>query len=190
LVIFGFFIVYYVATVTKIKKGFVFILLAFAGLFIASYTYSNYIEGSAVMERFSQLEERESPRSFHMRKAIEIGLTSPIIGVGAGNYAQIPKMIETGSFSHNTYTEIFANYGFIGLILYLYFFILILKQTFKLLKYSETKTKVVLYLILLYILLFLIYNMFYVTYLTAEFTSMLFVILAHLLIIKIRLSSY
>ncbi|MFA7272772.1 MAG: O-antigen ligase family protein [Crocinitomicaceae bacterium] len=190
LVIIGFFIIYYVATETKVKKGFVFILLISTGAYLASYSYTNYVKNSIVMDRFNQLEEKESPRSFHIRKAIEIGLTSPIIGIGAGNYAQTPKMIEKGSFSHNTYTEIFVNYGLIGLLVYFSFFISMFRKTIKLVKRTDTQTKVTLYLMLLYLILFLVYNMFYVTFLTAEFTSMLFVILAHVHILKSKIKQY
>lgn len=180
LVIFSFFILYYYSVKTKIKRLIVFVLFTVIGFFTISFAYSKYIKNTILMDRFFELEETEGPREFHMRKAIEIGFSNPIIGIGAGNYAKITKRIETGSFSHNTYTEIFANYGLIGLILYLSFFTVVFNKIYKTV---TSKTKVKLYLILLYLILFLIYNIFYVTYLTAEFTSMLFVVFSHVLIL-------
>ena len=184
LVTFGFFILYYYSARTIYKRLLVLVLFTLLGYLTISFTYANYLENSVVLYRFNQLQENESTRKFHMIKALEIGFSNPFVGIGAGNYAKVPKLIEPGSFSHNTYTEIFANYGLIGLTFYLSFFAIILneiKETFRLV---PVKSKVTLYLILLYILLFLIYNMFYVTFLTAEFTGMLFAVFSHVLILR------
>ena len=117
------------------------------------------------------------------KKAIEIGIDNPVIGVGAGNYAIIPKEIEPGSFSHNTFTEVFANFGIIGLIIYLKMLLLL---TFKILKNFRTKNikiRIINYQFLLFFLGFLIYNTLYVVYLSTIFMHFLFVIYAHIVYI-------
>lgn len=179
---------------TSSKKGFlkkaIFSILFFISLFyLASFVTDNYLKDSYLLERFNNLEDRETPRAFHIRKAIEIGLANPFIGVGAGNYAVVPKNVEYGSFSHNSFTEAFANFGLIGLFLYLMMFYSIIKKIFKIFKTDNDQIKLINYQILFYFILFIIYNTLYVVYLSNIFMHFLFVIYAHLLIIERQMYS-
>ncbi|MHB1105218.1 MAG: O-antigen ligase family protein [Lutibacter sp.] len=168
-----------------LKKLILSVIIGFGLFYAGKFVFSNYLKDSLVIERFNQLEEEEeSSRQYHLRKAYEIGLGSPIIGVGSGNYALMPKEREPGSFSHSSYAEAFANYGLLGFAIYLYFFYLIFRKAKFLLKVVDDETKILIYRIILYIFLFMIYNVFYVTYLTAEFTGMIFIILSHLILIS------
>ena len=178
--------VFIISSISKkgvFKKLFFLILTSFFLIYTISYLNDNYLQNSYLLKRFDQMEEVENPREFLASNAIEVGLRNPIIGVGAGNYALIPKRIEQGSFSHNTFTEIFANFGSIGLFLFGGFFLTVLFKLRRLLRFKNENTKIVLYQILLFLILFLVYSTLYVVYLSNVFMHLLFVIYAHLSIL-------
>jgi hypothetical protein len=143
---------------------------------VPSFTYyqSLLIKDSILQTRFDYAKEEKSPRELHMYEAISVGLKHPVLGVGGGNYAVVPKSFEQGSFSHNTYTEAFANYGFPGLILLVIFYFEFLGKTFNCLWKKDFRNKKSLYFLISYLFAFLVYNIFYVTYLTMEFMGMFF----------------
>ena len=165
-----------------LRKVIISIVLIIGLFYLASYVTQEYLKDSYLLQRFNNLEERETPRQFHARKAFEIGSENPILGVGAGNYAIIPKAVEQGSFSHNTFTEIFANFGLTGLVMYLIMLLLPLAKIRKNLKTNNKKTRVLNYQILLFFFTFVIYSTLYVVYLTNIFMHFFFVIYAHLLL--------
>lgn len=191
LVILNFLAIYSKTSVGAIQKFFILLLFFIGTLYTFNYVYTNFISDSNLMARFDSLEDRESPRQYHFRKAIEIGMENPLLGVGSGNYAQIPKEIEPGSFSHNTYTEIFANYGFIGLLLYLYFLLIVIKKLLISPNYKNYYRKVLILQLLIFLFLFSVYNIFYVTYISSQFSVMLFTVIAHICLInKSKISTY
>ena len=148
---------------------------------------SNFFTSSYSYDRFLSISEFDSPREFHFFKAIEIGLDNPIFGVGSGGYSRVPKIIEYGSFSHSSYSESFANYGFIGLTIFIYFIYSTFNQCRLLLKKSSKRYKRNLERIIIFLICFFIYNFFYVCYLTSEFLGILFVVIAHIETIKYKI---
>lgn len=167
-----------------LRKSIISILFFLSVFQFASFVNDNYLKESYLLERFNDLEERETPRAYHVIKAIEIGLDNPILGVGAGNYAVVPKVLEQGSFSHNSFTEAFANFGLMGLFVYLMIFYSLLKKILKNLKTNNNQIRIINYQILLFVFLFIVYNTLYVVYLSTIFMHFLFVIYAHLLLIE------
>tara|TARA_B100000780_G_scaffold273364_1_gene236845 strand:+ start:710 stop:1924 length:1215 start_codon:yes stop_codon:yes gene_type:complete len=169
----------------SVLRKFVFLFITVSLVFYSvQYGYDNYFENSLVEQRFNQLEQMETPREFHLQKAIEIGFENPIFGVGSGNYAIIPKKIEQGSFTHNSFAEIFANNGFPGLIVLLGFLSCIFLKLKKMLSFKNEKLKVSLYQIYLFLILFFFHGFLYVFYLDTIFLHFLFVIYAHLIIME------
>lgn len=167
-----------------LQKALVSILLIVGLFYLANYVTEEYIKDSYLLQRFNDLEGRESPRQFHARKAFEIGSENPFIGVGAGNYAVVPKAIEPGSFSHNTFTEAFANHGIIGLFMYLLMLFAIVWKARKNLKTKNKKIRIITYQVFLFFLVFVIYNTLYIVYLSTIFMHFLLVIYAHLLLLE------
>lgn len=157
--------VYLLVLSNKYLKMVYLMAFVFGSVFFYSYL-NNAMSDSILGKRFTQVGNEETTRQLHAKEAFKIGLNNPILGVGGGNYAVQPRDFERGSFSHNTYTECFANYGFPGsvclLIFYLEFF-------------SSISLKLInsrLYLFPLFIMMiFLCYNLFYVTYLTMDFMT-------------------
>lgn len=98
-----------------IKKKFCFFLIAiFISLIILPWVIDKY-EDSYLKER-NELNIEEDSRIKLAKDAIWVGLEYFPLGVGPGNYVVHSY---NKHFSHNTYTELFANEGVIGLIIYL-----------------------------------------------------------------------
>lgn len=161
--------------VKKILKGIVVLSVLF---FLIFYAYINFYQGSFLEERFMMLEGDESTREYHLKKAFEIFLDNPVMGVGGGNYAVVPKEIEMGSFTHNTYAEILANYGFFGGSLYFIFqFYILRKITTKITRIPYGKILVIRLQVLIFFLLYQIYSFLYVVYLNTVFMGFLFALI-------------
>lgn len=104
-----------------------------------------------------EMELEEDARIIHYQRAVKIGLDNPITGVGPGNYKlYAPNRI---SFSHSSYSELFANNGFPGLLLFLLMFYYFCKQQWR--RYRKTHDELFLYF-LVFGLFFTIDNAFYV----------------------------
>lgn len=158
----------------KLKRGkWLWIYFGIIGIVIptGSFVASMLIKGTALEERFNQSEKHNviDPRILHIFSAIEVGKNNPVMGVGGGNYARQPRPFERGSFSHCSFTEAFANYGYPGLII-----LLMLYGEFGRKLYAAFYSKAlddkreVVYLMVFFIG-FLLYNFFYVSYLSVEF---------------------
>ncbi|MDA9325353.1 O-antigen ligase family protein [Flavobacteriales bacterium] len=173
-----------------LKKAIVLTIFSIGLFYLFIFISENYLNDSYLLRRFNNLEERETPRDFHSRKAIEIGSDHPLFGVGSGNYAVVPKIIEPGSFSHNTFTEIFANYGSIGCVIYFLMLFRVGSKILKNLNINNEKTRIINYQILFFFFMFLIYSTLYVVYLNTTFMHFLFVIYAHTLLIERNVKPY
>jgi O-antigen ligase len=151
------------------------IIFIYLGL---NYFYQEIYTGSNISLRFEQLNEIETPREFHFKKAIEIANENLILGIGAGNYSIIPKHTEMGSFSHNSFTEAWVSYGIFGLALYLITLFLVLRNIIKGIKHSYFKRKIISYQLLISFFVFIIYNSLYVVYLDSLFMMYLLILIA------------
>jgi O-antigen ligase len=72
---------------------------------------------TATFSRSEQSLHRQRPeiRQELVERAMEIWAQSPVVGHGAGQYAVLSGF---GVYSHNNYTELLANFGLVGLVLY------------------------------------------------------------------------
>ncbi|MDC0296332.1 O-antigen ligase family protein [Akkermansiaceae bacterium] len=164
---------------SKLKTFYKFLILSVIIMFVFEFFATNLVD-KLIFQRFQRLETAETPRQFHLKKAIEIGLQNPVFGVGAGNYAVIPKSVEFGSFSHNTFTEVFANFGFIGLTLYLYLQYIIFKGLKNRLRNKKIFKSHLIAQLLVVFFVFQVYSLFYVTYLDTIFMFLFSIILSGL----------
>ena len=167
---------------SQLKKGRK-TLFYFLVLFILPLIYFNFftlIEGTSLESRFIYAQENETPRILHVWEAIRIGSENPLLGVGGGNYALVPRNFEPGLFSHNSFAEAFANYGVPGLFLLLFVYINTLSDLAKAYKSQRVVDKRVLLYLAIFFISFIAYNWFYVTYLTVEFMGAYIVAYTHL----------
>lgn len=169
----------------KSKFKILFSLLFFLLVILSTYIFfTDNLLDQLLFQRFEALETVESPRQFHARKAIEIGLQNPVFGVGAGNYSVVPKRYEFGSFSHNTFTEVFANFGLIGLSLYSYLQYIIFKRLKNRLRNKHIFKSHFIIQLLIVFFVFQVYSIFYVVYLDTIFMFLFSLILSGLYFFK------
>ena len=167
---------------SQLKKGrkALFFLVVIVIIPLAYLNFYTVIEGTALEQRFVVAQEEETPRILHVLEATRVGLTNPVIGVGGGNYAFVPRAFEQGLFSHNSFAEAFASYGFPGLMLFLYFYADFFNKLRKAYQDPEIVDKRALLYLAIFFMSFLAYNVFYVTYLTVEFMGAYIVAYIHL----------
>ena len=135
---------------------------------------------TSTFQRFQIIENEVTPREFHIYQAIQIWSDNPFFGVGSGGYARVPKLIEFGSFSHNSFTEVLANYGLFGLFIFIYLFILLFKKYYTLKKVINSKDYLILFRSIVFLIFFIIYSQFYVVYLTSLFLGSLMLLISQL----------
>lgn len=108
-----------------------------------------------------------------MIDGINVGFDNFFKGVGAGNYVRVSF---NKHFSHNTYVELFANTGIIGVSLYIYVLLLFISTQWK--RYKETKDKMLL-LFCLFGVIYAIDNFFYVFYIDCWLISFFTLVSTH-----------
>lgn len=136
--------------------AFILVITCIAG---GAYLYigKDIYEKSYLKQR-SERNVEDDPRTYLMKKAIEIGCENPLVGIGPANFQHHNKFHH---FSHNTYLELFANTGILGVLIYLGILISFMKRQWK--RYRATKDKM--FLTFLSIgLIFMADNFFYVFY--------------------------
>ena len=136
---------------------FLFVILIAVLIFVSKDLVMDIYNNSLLKQR-NEIEVGDDTRVRIAKDAFRVGIEHFYIGVGNGNYV---KYSPSNHFSHNTYLELFANTGIIGLSIYLYMLISYLKLQYW--RYKVTEDKVFLYFILFFII-YCFYNIFYVFY--------------------------
>lgn len=139
-----------------------------------AYTYygKDMYEHSYLKQR-SESKVENDPRTYLMEEAIKIGFENPLVGVGPSNFQHYNKFHH---FSHNTYLELFANTGVLGLILYLYAIAIFMKRQWK--RYRQTRDRM--YLTFFCVgLIFMVDNFFYVFYVNLWLMAFIILLTAH-----------
>ena len=131
--------------------GVVFCAVALSGVVAEMYDNS-------YLKVRSEKSVTEDGRFKVLQEAIDIGCENPIVGVGPGNFIlHSTKRI----FSHCSYTEVFANDGIIGLLIYLFLIGYFIRKQY--LHFKRTKNADYL-IFLIFGILFAFYNFLYVFY--------------------------
>lgn len=145
------------------------VLLLITSLFFLGKAAQIY-EQSHLSARM-ELELDDDPRTVHFYRAVRIGLSHPVMGVGPGNYRLYTYYKR--SFSHSSYTEIFANNGVIGFILFVLIFYYYLMRQYSLFK--KTKDRQFLFF-MLFGFFYALDNVFYVMHTAPWLISFFFLI--------------
>ena len=111
------------------------IAIIVAGLVIA-WPYATKTYDESYLKTRNELEINEDSRMALLKSAISVGNQHFPLGVGPGNYIFYSP---DKHFSHNSYAELYANEGVIGLILYLWLMCLFIKRQYK--RYRESGDK-------------------------------------------------
>ncbi len=125
------------------------------------------------LARRSEISVNEDSRATLAKEAISVGLDHFPLGVGVGNFYMFSR---TKRFSHNSYTELFANVGIVGLVLFLILVMSFMKAQWK--RFRATKDKVFAYFGT-FGLIFIIDQFFYVFYLDQWLISFYILVATH-----------
>lgn len=100
----------------KLRVRITFIIVSVVAIIVLLPTISNLYENSYLAVR-AEKKIYDDSRWFLLKDAISVGFKHFPFGVGAGNYVNYSF---NHHFSHCSYTELFANNGIVGLILFCY----------------------------------------------------------------------
>ena len=138
-------------------KRVLFIALCFIAILLVT-PYVIEIFNNSFLATRSQKVIEEDARWFLLMDAINIGIQHFPFGVGAGNYIDYSY---SAHFSHCSYTELFANNGIVGLLLYVVLLIKFVKIQWK--RFTSTKDRQFI-IFLVFGLIFIFDQVFYVFY--------------------------
>lgn len=152
------------------KTFFLIIVVVFLVYFLPRVV--SVYEGSFLAQR-SEISIEEDSRSALAKEAIMVGLNHFPLGVGTGNVMMYSK---SQRMSHNSYTELFANVGVVGVVLFLIIVFGFAKAQWK--RYKVTKDKMFAYFSTFGII-FIIDQFFYVFYLDQWLISFFILVATH-----------
>lgn len=149
------------------KKSIIFILIGALLMALLQPTLSIFFNESVLASRF--IEYDNDIRIDLFNKGIQLGLSNPIFGIGAGNY----------SSTHSSFSELFASHGFIGLFLFIFLLIEAVKRCRELYLMGSLYRKYSLFFFAFFVIYFF-YNFFYWFYLNLFLLGFFFLVRAHL----------
>ena len=95
-------------------------LMLFIGIIaiaIAGYFYfGETMFANSYLSKRAEMSIEDDTRIVIANECIQIGTENPLFGIGPGCVA---KHVSTGNFSHNTYLELFAGTGLVGMIIFI-----------------------------------------------------------------------
>lgn len=145
------------------------LLLVIGVAIFAARRVENIYNDSYLAAR-NEISLSEDTRPKLMANAIQVGLEHPFVGVGPGNFGLISF---NKHYSHCTYTELFANTGLLGFILYAVLVFKLLITNYR----RYRKTNDLHYMVFAcFALMFIAYNFFYVFYKDIWLTSFFFLV--------------
>lgn len=144
-------------------------------LIYSSTILNQYYENSFLKKRVDISIQSDDARERLINEAVNVFIDNPFLGVGPGQFFLYESTKQ--SFSHNSYTEIAANLGIIGLILLLIIFVRPLIKAIKTFFIDKNPSHSSLNkLNILFFATFILYNNFYVFYLTT-YGMMFFIVI-------------
>ena len=151
----------------------VFIVLLFCCLIPVVYTYVLPMFNDSLLLERSQESLEDDARSLLVRETIKMGVNNPLVGIGPG----CVKLFTTErSFAHNTFLELFAGTGIMGVILYV---ILLWKfMATQIRHYISTRDRMFLYF-LIFGVFFVLDQIFYVFYSSMYLISFFILVASH-----------
>ncbi len=147
-----------------------FLIFVIALLVIGS-SLKSIIEKSEVGSRIESEELETDARTLVSALAISYGMENPLFGIAPGHVEYRLEMI-----SHNSFTEIFAETGFIGLMIYLA--ILLYGLYVQIYRFKKTRDYIFVYFAV-FVFFYIIDNNFYVFYSWYLLFAIFFLVVTH-----------
>lgn len=139
------------------KRKVVFVLIA-SVICISSINKIEDAYDNSFLKVRAEQDAKDDVRAMLIKDAIKVGFEHPVIGVGPGNYVRYSF---NRHFSHCTYTELFANTGVIGSLIYVTLLLMFIKKQWNRMRRYHDQA----YLVFLICgLIYLFDNFFYVFY--------------------------
>lgn len=142
---------------TSLKRKLLFVLIAAIACVASIGPITKSYDNSYLKVR-SETKAKDDVRALLLQDAIKVGCQHPILGVGPGNYVRYSF---NRHFSHCTYTELFANTGVIGALIYVSLVLMFITSQWKRFWKYRDKTYLVFFVCGL---IYLFDNFFYVFY--------------------------
>lgn len=142
---------------TSLKRKLLFVLIAAVACVASIDPITKSYDNSYLKVR-SETKVEDDVRALLLLDAIKVGCQHPIMGVGPGNYVRYSF---NRHFSHCTYTELFANTGVIGALIYVSLVLMFITSQWKRFWKYRDKTYLVFFVCGL---IYLFDNFFYVFY--------------------------
>ena len=161
----------YIKQQSSSRRFFFVIAMLVIAAFASSKAVSLY-ENSYLAVRAST-DLQEDSRNLLMKDAYKVAMDNLPFGVGAGNYIAYSF---NKHFSHISYLELLANQGIIGCLLYIYLLVAFVKRQYKRYKVNNDR---MLFLFLLFGLIFIADNFFYVFYTDIWLMSFFILVATH-----------
>lgn len=158
--------------VNGVKYKSLYLILFFLISIILFSTIKEVYDNSFLALR-SESKVSDDVRMTLLKDAINVGVEKFPLGVGAGNFIMFSK---TKNFSHNSFAELFANTGMIGLLIYATLLIKFLKQQWK--RFRQTKDNMFIYFFIFGII-FSAFQVFYVFYIDIWLMSFFILVAIH-----------
>lgn len=136
------------------------ILLVFIVILIGSFFYQDVAkiyDSSNLKSRSENIEDDD--RIELLSDAVNLGLEHPVMGVGPDNFKFHTR---TRAFSHNSFAELFANSGIIGLAIFVIMLFYFIRRQYR---FWLTSKSSLAFLNLIFGISFIVANLFYVYYL-------------------------
>lgn len=125
---------------------------------IVGFEYFSELYDNSLLKQRGEMDIEDDSRIILIGDAFKVGMDNFFHGVGAGNY----QIVSYGhKFSHNTFLELFANTGIVGVLIYVGMLILYLKKQIG--YYRVTGDKLFL-LFFVFGVIYCVDNVFYVFY--------------------------
>ncbi|OPZ88841.1 MAG: hypothetical protein BWY74_02968 [Firmicutes bacterium ADurb.Bin419] len=132
--------------IKNIFKLLVVISIVFIGLIYVNNLYSNFLGNRFTAEALESGSGRNEIYKLALDNIINRNAVDFLIGLGSGSTLQY-----IGAAAHNDWLEFIFSFGFIGILLYLLFFVALVSKTFKLIKnncsFSSTYTVSIVYIL-------------------------------------------
>lgn len=148
------------------------LILFILGIFLINYFFASTFNNSLLKSRF---EVTEDSRYNLILNATEVGKEHWVFGVGSGNFITYSR---SKQFSHSSYTELWANNGALGLILFILILVEFIRKIRKYVRFGGSK-KIAGYFYVIWIT-YCVYNLFYVFYINFFLIGFFFLVRIHL----------
>mgnify|MGYP002585386649 CR=1 FL=1 len=149
------------------------------GVSLFFYEQTSEIYSNSYLYQRAQENVKDDTRTVLIKEAIRVGIEHPFFGAGPSCFPYLNRHTEAGHMSHCSYTDVFAECGVLGLVIFLFVIITFIKDQWKI--YMQTKDELI-FCFLIFGIMFGFYNFLFVFYRNLWLMAMFIVVAQHSLI--------